>query len=156
MDDCGISETRRLLITEQSMSTTPDPEQSIFPESNVDSVVSNLWSKTIDLDGSGLVEMFRLLTTRAEQIKAIQARLANFDRGLLTGGPLPEQAEVDAAVLEGLYDTTCLKWLLSRACEQLAKSLEYDVYQKQDHMRRIESIVYNEEGEVESFKLEKT
>jgi hypothetical protein len=138
------------------MSTTPDHVQSIFPESNVDSVVSNLWSKTIDLDGSGLVEMFRLLTTRAEQIKGIQARLANFDRGLLTGDALPEQAEVDAALLEGFYDTTCLKWFLSRACEQLAKSLEYDVYQKQDHMRRIESIAYNEEGEVESFRLEKT
>ena len=138
------------------MSTVPDPERPAFPESNVDSVVTNLWANTIDLDGDGLVQILRLLIARAEQVKAINFRLAEFDRGLLEADRLPEQAEVNAAILEGGYDTTCLKWFLSRACRRLAEDLEYDVYRKQNHLRRIESVVYNNEGEVESYALDKT
>lgn len=138
------------------MSTPADSEQSDFPASNVNSVVTDLWTKTIDLDGGGLVEMFRILAARAEQIQAIRRRVGEFDRGLLADAPLPDQTEFNAAFLESGYETTCLKWFLACACKRLAQDLEYDVCQKQQRLRRIESVVYNKEGEVESFSLDKS
>jgi hypothetical protein len=134
----------------------PDPQQSVFPESNVEALLTILWPGPFDLDGDGLVRMLRLLTARAEQIKAISIRLTEFDCGL--GKRVPEQSEFKAAILEGVYDTTCLKWFLSRAFKQLAEDLEYVVYEKQtqNQVHRIQSIIYNSEGELESYSLDKT
>jgi hypothetical protein len=132
------------------MPAASDPERSVIPATNVDSVVTNLWAGTLDLDGEGLVRLLRLLSARAEQIKAMNVRAAALFN---EGGQVPEQLEANGALLEIAYEATCLRWFLACAFKRLAEGLEYDVYERQNHLRRMESVIYNAEGDVESFKL---
>ncbi len=136
------------------MTDEPKVRDGPFPESNVDSVAINLDSRTVDFDGGGLVEVLGVLTARAEHIKTLNVRAARFEQEVLAGQKVPEQDEFNAVLLDAWYETTCLKWFVACAFKKLSEHLEYEVHQKQNHMRRIRRVVYNDAGEVESYELD--
>ena len=45
-----------------------------MPESNIDNVANNLWSRSIDLTGQGFVEVLQTLVRRAEEIRRRRKR----------------------------------------------------------------------------------
>jgi hypothetical protein len=130
--------------------TTKDP----FPDSNVEQIVFNLVNRANDLDGKGLVDLLGLLKARAEQVQYMRERLSQFGRETLYGDVVPDKAQLDAEMLEGLCETSCLKWFLACACKRLSEDLEHEVHQKQSTIRRISKIVFTEDGGVESFRLD--
>ncbi len=133
------------------MSDFSDSEFPI-PDSNVENVAINLCSRAIDLDGSGLVEVLRLLLVKAEEIKRRHMRSAELSRQLLAGESSIDQQDFDSVLLELWFDTSCLKWLLAHSLRSLSDQLKTDVLQ-QSKTPRITKIVYSEDGDVESFEL---
>jgi hypothetical protein len=129
-----------------------EAEHPGMPESNADAVAKQLVFTTIDFDGQGLVAAMRLLLSRAEELQALHQRTAAFDDRLLSG-QVSDQMDANAELLDALYDTSCLKWFLSRAMKELAEHLGFDVYQKQQHVLAIEQITYTDQGGVESYRL---
>jgi hypothetical protein len=124
------------------------------PESNAEEVIDRLVYQTDDLDGSGVVKVLKLLLTRAEQLRKLNRKLANADQRVVKK-EITTQEEYNAEILDGLYETTCLKWFLATALSELAWRLESEVYGAQLRCNPIKEIVYNAEGEVESFLLER-
>ena len=59
-----------------------------------------------------------------------------------------------AEVLDGLYETTCLKWFLACALRELSVRLESEVYASQLRLKPIRKITFTEDGQVESFLLD--
>jgi len=137
------------------MSDSSDYPKSCVPESNAYSVVRSRIYKSIDLDGKGLVEIFQTLLARAEEHHAICACWDRSSQKMLAGEEPITQEAVDSQLLEGLYETRCLKWFLACACKQLAVFIENDVLEKQSRFPRIKAIVYDSDGHVEKFDLEK-
>ena len=135
------------------MSADSDPRSNALPESNADSVASKMVFESVDGDGTGLVGVLRLLLSRAEQITAIHQKFGQLDQQLLAGH-LPEQEEFNAELLDVLYDPICLKWFLARAFKAISERLEFEVYEQQQNLRPICSIVFNNNGDVESFRLQ--
>ena len=135
------------------MSISEGSSKKIFPESNADKIVDQLVFQTDDLIEAGLVDVLRVLLARAEQIKKVSSDLEVFGYDILSAEKMTSQDKVNAALLEGWYETTCLKWFLACSFKRLGEHLEYIVYQKQQHFRPVESISFSENGEVESFKL---
>jgi hypothetical protein len=123
-----------------------------MPESNADTVANRLVTATIDLDGQRLVDVMRLLLSRAEEIQTLHQRAAAFDQRLVSG-QIRDQTEVNAELLDALYEPVCLKWVLSRAMKALAEHLEFSVYQQQGHLQPIQQISFTPEGKVESYRL---
>ncbi len=123
-----------------------------MPASNAEVVAGQLVTATFDLDGQGVVEVLRLRLARAEDIQAPHRRAAAFDQRLLAG-QVNDQMEVNAELLDALYEPVCLKWFLSRAMKALAEELEFGMHQRQGHLRAIEQITYTDNGGVESFRL---
>jgi len=136
------------------MSTSADQSDHRFPRSNADSVALNLAAKAVDLDGSGLVEVFRILMARAEELKSILGHSERSSQAMLAGDIAPAQELVDAELLEALYTTRCLKWFLACACKRLAEDLEFEVHQKQRQLPRVKTATYSNQGEVEKFDLQ--
>jgi hypothetical protein len=123
-------------------------------ESNADAVVSKvIGPKGIDPDGTRLVEVLRLLLLRAEQLQNLRQRFDQFDQQL-SAGHLPEQTQFNAEVQDGLYEPLGIKWFLARAFGELSEQLEYEVYVSQHSLRPIRSIVYGDNGNVDSFLLD--
>jgi hypothetical protein len=137
------------------MSSSSDYSESCVPESNADSVVRTRIYKSIDLDGKGLVEIFQTLLARSEEHHAICSCWNRSSQKMLAGEEPVTQDIVDSSLLEGLYETRCLKWFLARACKQLAVFIENDVLEQQRRFPRIKAIVYDSDGHVEKFDLEK-
>jgi len=135
------------------MSTGEGLPKELLPESNIDDFVSQLVFQTDDLNEVGLVDVLRVLLARAEQIKKMSSNLEAFGFDMLSAEQMPSQEEVNAALLDGWYETTCLKWFLACTFKRLGEHLEHIVYQNQQHFRPIESIRFSGNGEVESFKL---
>lgn len=138
---------------EQAMAIPTNSDEPCLPESNVESVVDDLVHKTVDLDGTGLVHFFRTLLERAEEFSTILEHSERATNAMLLGDTVPTQPDVDAQLLDTLYQTTCLKWFLAVACKKLADELEYDVHRKQSRSPRIRSVVYGNNGDVEAFTL---
>jgi hypothetical protein len=135
------------------MSEFVDPKE-VVPDTNLDSVLSKLLLKTKDFTGDGLVEVFRTLLARAEEIQRAYKSANVFGEELIGQKITPDDEEVKAELQSGWYETTCLKWFLARACERLAGDLGFSVYQSQNHMRRIVQICYADDGQVESYSLD--
>jgi hypothetical protein len=127
-------------------------EESRFPESNADDVAGRLVAGSIDLDGGGLVELLRLLLSRAQQIKEFDDRFEAFGASIVPG-KMPDQSEFNAALQYGLYEPVCLKWFLTRCHRELSEHLDYDFQMSSNSLRPIKKIVFTEHGEVESFIL---
>ena len=104
-----------------------DPPPVRPPESNAPLIAGHLVYQTVDLEGSGLVNTLNLLLARAEQIRTLNLRLIELDRRVQKK-EVTTQEEYNAELLEGLYETTCLKWFIACAAKDLAKRLEGEVY----------------------------
>jgi hypothetical protein len=123
-------------------------------ESNADAIASKIvGQKGFDPNGTKLVKVLQLLLSRAEQLRNLKQKLDQFDQHL-SAGHLPEQTEFNAEVQDGIYEPLGLKWFLVCAFNQLSKRLEYEVYDSQQNLRPIRSIVYRDNGDVESFLLD--
>lgn len=123
------------------------------PESNAALIAGHLVYQTVDLDGSGLVNTLTLLLARAEQVRTLNLRLIELDRRVLEK-KVTTQEEYNAELLDGLYETTCLKWFIASALKDLAKRLEGEVYGAQIRCCPIRQITFTPDGQVESFLLE--
>jgi hypothetical protein len=129
-------------------------QSDIIADTNVDSVLSRLLLKTKDFTGDGLVEVIRTFLARAEEIRDKHRSLDASGQKWLAESGLPDVDEVKGGILDGWYETTCLKWFLARACERLAEELWHSVDQSQKRMRRIVEIDYADDGQVDSFLFE--
>jgi hypothetical protein len=123
------------------------------PESNAQHVARGLVYNMPDLDGSGVMQVLATLYARAEELRAMNHRLSDLDRRLLLR-EITTQEEYNAELLEGLYETTCLKWFLACALKELAGRLESEVYGAQICLNPIRTITYASDGTVESFRLD--
>jgi hypothetical protein len=123
------------------------------PESNAQHVVRCLIYNAVDLDGSGVVNVLSLLQARAEQIRSMNLRLAGLDQRVASKD-ISSQEEYNAELLEGLYETTCLKWFLVNALKELTVRLESEVYGAQITLNPIRQITFAPDGQVESFLLD--
>ncbi len=123
------------------------------PESNAALIAGQLVYRSVDLDGSGLVNTLSLLLARAEQIRTLNLRLIELDHRVAKK-EVTTQEEYNAELLDGLYETTCLKWFLASTMKDLAKRLEGEVYGAQIRCAPIRQITYTDDGQVESFLLE--
>ena len=135
------------------MSEDVDPSSDVLPESNADAVASKLVFESMDLDGVDLVKILRLLLSQAEQIKATNERLGNLEKPMMSGS-LAQQEEINRELLHGLFEPISLKWFLARSLAVLSERLAFEVSEKQQHLRPIRSIVYTNDGDVESFSLD--
>src|SRR5437867_3436083 len=97
------------------------------PESNAQHLARCLVYNTVDLDGSGVVNVLALLQARAEQLRSMTLRLSDLDRRVMEK-EITSQEEYNAELLDGLYETTCLKWFLACTLKELAGRLEGEVY----------------------------
>ena len=134
----------------------PDKADSALkraPESNAEFVARCLVYNLVDPDGSGMVQVLALLLARAEQIRSLNVRLAELDRRVASR-EIPTQEEYNAEVLEGLYETSCLKWFLACALRELSQRLESEVYGSQICLNPIRKITFTADGQVESFLLD--
>src|SRR5262249_47441542 len=123
------------------------------PESNAQHVARCLVYNTVDLDGSGVVNVLALLQARAEQLRTMNLRLSDLDRPVLNR-KISTQEEYNAELLEGLYETTCLKWFLACTLKELGTRLESEVYGAQIQLNPIRKITFAPDGQVESFRLD--
>jgi hypothetical protein len=123
------------------------------PESNAQHIARSLVYQTVDLDGSGLVNVLALLHARAEQLKAMNLRLSDLERRVVDR-EIATQEEYNAELLEGLYETSCLKWFLACASRELAVRLESEFYGAQIRLNPIRQITFAPDGQVESFLLD--
>jgi len=134
-------------VTEKSPSALLRP-----PESNAQHVGRCLVYNTVDLDGSGVINVLMVLLARAGQLRSLNHRLGDLDRRAASG-EVATQDEYNAELLEGLYETTCLKWFLAAAMKELAVRLESEVYGAQIRLNPIRQITFAADGQVESFLL---
>jgi hypothetical protein len=125
------------------------------PESNAALIAAHLVYHTVDLDGTGLVNTLSLLQARAEQVRTLNQRLIELDRRVFEK-QVTTQEEYNAELLDGLYETTCLKWFLASTMKELAKRLEGEVYGAQVRCCPIRQITFTADGQVESFLLDST
>jgi hypothetical protein len=123
------------------------------PESNAKHVARNLVYHAVDLDGSGVIHVLAVLQDRAEQLRALNGRLSDLDRQVALG-EITTQQEYNAEMLDGLYETTCLKWFLACALKELGGRLEGEVYGAQIRLNPIGQITFAPDGQVESFLLD--
>lgn len=123
------------------------------PESNAQTVASRLVYQTVDLDGTSLIHTLSLLLSRAAQLKAHNLRLLALDEKVKKK-EVTTQEEYNAELLEGLYETTCLKWFLAAALKELARRLESEALGAQIRCAPIRKITFTPDGDVESFLLE--
>jgi hypothetical protein len=123
------------------------------PESNAQHLARCLVYNTVDLDGSGIIHVLTLLQARAEQLKAMNLRLGDLDKRLVMR-EIATQEEYNAELLEGLYETTCLKWFLACVMKELTVRLESEVTGAQICLNPIWQITFAEDGQVESFRLD--
>jgi len=93
-----------------------------------------------------------VLLARAGQLRSLNHRLGDLDRRAASG-EVATQDEYNAELLEGLYETTCLKWFLAAAMKELAVRLESEVYGAQIRLNPIRQITFAADGQVESFLL---
>jgi hypothetical protein len=135
------------------MAENPDPALVRAPDSNASLIASHLVYHTVDFDGSGLIETLNILLARAEQVRKLNHRLILLDERVAKK-EVTSQEEYNAELLDGLYETTCMKWFMASAFKELAKRLEGEVYGAQVRCVPIKQITYNADGEVESFRLE--
>src|SRR4051812_39391982 len=106
----------------------------------------------VDLDGSGAVDVLGLLRARAEQVRELNHRLADLDQRAASG-EVATQDEYNAELLEGLYETTCLKWFVACVLRELTVRLESEDFGAQIRLNPIRQITYAADGQVESFLL---
>ena len=138
------------------MASISEGSQPRLPGSNLESIVFHLNIKKADLDGSGLVEIFRVLLERAEECRLIRAHSAKVSEAMLSGKEPITQEMVNEQTLASIYERKCIMLFLARACRTLVDDLEYDLFEDPNQtLRRIKSVVYSAVGEVESFELEK-
>jgi hypothetical protein len=130
-----------------------EPPQVRAPESNAQHLARCLVYGSVDLDGSGVVNLLALLQARAQQLRALNLRLSDLDRKVFEKA-ITSQEEYNAELLEGLYETTCLKWFLACTLRELSGRLESEVYGAQIRLNPIRKITYAEDGQVESFLLD--
>jgi hypothetical protein len=123
------------------------------PESNAEYVARCLVYPLVDLDGSGVVQVLELLRVRAEQILSLNHELSELDNRVARQ-EITSQEEYNAVVLEGLYETTCLKWFLACVLRELGTRLESEVFGAQICMNPIRQITFAPDGQVESFLLD--
>jgi hypothetical protein len=123
------------------------------PESNAQHIARCHVYHTVDLDGSGVVQMLALLEARAEQLRSLNLRLNDLDQRVARR-EITTQEEYNAELLDGLYETTCLKWFLACALKELAARLESEVYGAQIRLNPIRQITFAADGQVESFLLD--
>jgi hypothetical protein len=125
-----------------------------LPQSNASLIADHLVYAP-DLDGSGLVKLLGVLQSRVQEIQALTVRLIDLDRRVFEK-QVTTQEEYNAELLDGLYETTCLKWFVACALKELAKRLEGEVYGAQIRCVPIRQITFTVDGQVESFRLEST
>lgn len=123
------------------------------PESNAELIARRLVYHTVDLDGSGLMNVLTLLHARAEQLKTLNLRLADLDERVAQK-KVTSQEEYNAELLDGMYETTCLKWFLACTLKELARRMESEVYGAQIRCVPVRQITFAEDGQVESFRLD--
>src|SRR5437899_650741 len=98
-----------------------EASQAMLPASNVEGIVKQLWLKTLDFDGVGLVHVFGVLLARAEEHKRTLAHCATVSEAMLSGKERITQEAVDANAMDAVFQTRCLRLFLARACRQLAE-----------------------------------
>jgi hypothetical protein len=130
-----------------------DPTLRRPPESNAQDVARCLVYNYLDLDGTGVMDVLALLYARAEQLRTLNLRLNDLDQRVVTR-EIASQEEFNAELLEGLYETTCLKWFLACAMKELGGRLECEVYGSQIVLNPIRQITFAPDGQVESFLLD--
>lgn len=135
------------------MPEKPEPTLTRPPESNAQLIAGRLIYNFVDLDGSGVIQVLSLLQARAEQIRALNLRLNDLDQKVARK-EIVDQEEYNAELLDGLYETTCLKWFLTCTLKELARRLESEVYGAQIRLNPIRQITFTEDGQVESFLLD--
>jgi hypothetical protein len=123
------------------------------PESNAQHVARCLVYNNVDLDGSGVMNVLAILHARAEQLRAMNHRLNDLDRRVVLR-EIATQEEYNAELLDGLYETTCLKWFIACTLRELAVRLESEVYGSQICLKPIRQITFAPDGQVESFLLD--
>ncbi|HYT94213.1 MAG TPA: hypothetical protein VEL76_36190 [Gemmataceae bacterium] len=141
-------ETEEVTVTEKA-----EAARVQLPESNAQHIARCLVYNTVDLDGSGVVHVLALLQARAAQVRAMNLRLSDLDRRMASR-EIASQEEYNAELLEGLYETTCLKWFLASALRELAVRLESEVSGAQVCLNPIRQITFASDGQVESFLLD--
>lgn len=117
-----------------------------MPESNVDNVAAQLITQTFDFNGEGLVSLMKLMVTQAEKVRDIRHRESGFNQTLLAEQSL-EQHEINGVLIDSLQEHIS-HWFISQVLKSLAEHLEYDFYQKQERLRAIQRVNFNEQGEV--------
>jgi hypothetical protein len=135
-------------VTEKAESALARP-----PESNAQHVARCLVYNTVDLDGTGVLNVLAVLQARAEQLRSMNHRLSDLDRRM-ANREIATQEEYNAELLEGLYETTCLKWFLACTLKELGVRLESEVYGAQIYLNPIRQITFAADGQVESFLLD--
>lgn len=123
------------------------------PESNAQVIANRLIYNFVDLDGSGVIQVLQLLQARAEQVRSLTLRLNELDQKVQRK-EITHQEEYNAELLDGLYETTCLRWFLACTLKELARRLESEVYGAQIRLNPIRQITFTEDGQVESFLLD--
>ncbi len=128
--------------------------KSFSLDSNLDQVVIDIVASSEDLDGSGLVQLFQLLSDRATEHRQILAHSARAMSSMLSGEHPVTQDSVEAQAQDTIFETRCLKLLLARVCRKLAENLEFEISEQQANLPRIKSAVYSAIGEVENFEID--
>src|SRR5262245_59596731 len=126
-----------------------------LPTTNADKVIAAQLHRDLDKPEEAVVDFFRLMLARAEQMQGMRIRLSKLGKEATTGGKIPDRADVNAELLDGWFEATCLKWFLAQACKQVATELEQEVVQKQNILSRIRNVTYTEDGTVDAYQLDK-
>jgi hypothetical protein len=129
-----------------------DSEEQAVPKSNVDEIANDLVLRTIHLTGEGFVDVIELLLKRAKDIKSLNERAATFDRQLLSG-KLPNQEEVNAELLDAIYDPLCLRLLIARVMRALSDHEEFTVIEHMQKVRPVSEINFRPDGQIDSYRL---
>jgi hypothetical protein len=131
------------------MTTT---SRSTLPQSNAGSVAHQLAAQAADGDGTGLVEVLKLLLGRAEEIRTINQSNGEPSPSALVGDLVPEPAPSSTLLLGDVYKPLCLKLFLACAFTALAEQLKSQLKQR-DFLRQVKQIVFSEEGDIASYSL---
>ena len=124
----------------------------VLPQSNAGSVAHQLAAQAADVEGTGLVEVLKLLLERAEQIRTINQPAGDLGPSLISWEPGQEQAEPGVVLLEDVYRPLCLKLFMACAFTALAEQLKSQLRHR-DLLRHVKQIVFSEDGDLQSLGL---
>jgi hypothetical protein len=125
----------------------------ILPETNLNEIIGDVVHDINDISGRPLIMILKNLLNKAERIEDLNRRLSLVSQEIIDeNNNLAE--DIDSHLLDLIYDPICYKLYISEVMKYASEMITHEISASFTNIRKLNSIVYTETGDISSYKLE--